>query len=152
MDPNTLKNIYLFQNLTQDELSRIVKIGITENFKEGSLIFKEGEPGDKLYVIISGAVRISRKINGSEEALAILRPGNFFGEMSLIDDIERSADAIAHEECSVMTIKKDDFDSLLFVNKDLAYSILWSFVRTLSERLRETNEKIKSLLSMKGGF
>ncbi len=152
MDPNTLKNIYLFQNLTQDEVSRVAQISGTENFTTGSSIFKEGDQGDKLYVILSGAVRISKKVSGAEEALAVLKTGDFFGEMALIDDIERSADAIAHEDCSLMTIKKDNFESLLFVNKDLAYSILWSFVRTLSARLRETNEKVAAILNMKGGF
>jgi len=152
MDPNTLKKIYLFQNLTNEELTSVARIGATESFKEGDPIFKEGSVGDKLYIIVSGSVRISRKIDHSEEALAILKPGDFFGEMALIEDIERSADAIAHEDSSLLTIKKDDFESLLFVDKELAYSILWSFVRTLSARLRETNEKIKSLLNMKGGF
>lgn len=152
MDIQTLKKIYLFQNLTDDEVTGIAKIGATEEFTKGSSVFKEGEQGDKLYVILSGAVRISKKVNTSEEALAILKPGEFFGEMALIDDIERSADAIAHEDCSLMTIKKDDFESLLFVNKELAYSILWSFVRTLSSRLRETNEKVAAILNMKGGF
>ena len=96
-----------------------------------------------MYVILSGAVRISRQVPGmGEEALAVLRAGNYFGEMSLIDESPRSADAKAHESCELLVLKKDDLEDLLFVDRDLAYDLLWSFVRTLSGRLRETNDKM----------
>ncbi|HTA19146.1 MAG TPA: cyclic nucleotide-binding domain-containing protein, partial [Polyangia bacterium] len=106
-------------------------------------IFKEGAVGDKVYLIIGGAVRISRTVPGmGEEALAVLRAGNHFGEMALIDDFPRSADARAHEACRLFVIRKEDLEDLLFVDRDLAYDLLWSFVRTLSGRLRETNDKM----------
>ena len=77
-----------------------------------------------------------------EEALAVLGPGAAFGEMSLIDDFPRSADARAHEPCKLFVVRKEDMEDLLFVDRDLAYDLLWSFVRTLSSRLRETNDKM----------
>ena len=90
-----------------------------------------------------GAVRISRQVPGmGEEALAVLRAGTHFGEMALIDDFPRSADARAHEACRLFVIRKEDLEDLLFVDRDLAYDLLWSFVRTLSGRLRETNDKM----------
>jgi CRP-like cAMP-binding protein len=109
-------------------------------------LFKEGEAGDKLYIIAEGAVRISRHISGmGEEALAVLRVGDYFGEMALIDTFPRSADACAHEPCRVLVIGKQKLEDLLFVDRDLAYDLLWNFVRTLSGRLRQTNDKMTFL-------
>ena len=65
--------------------------------------------------------------------------------MSLIDDFPRSADARAHETCRLFVVRKEDMEDLLFVDRDLAYELLWNFVRTLSSRLRETNDKMTFL-------
>jgi CRP-like cAMP-binding protein len=83
-----------------------------------------------------------------EEALAILETGQYFGEMSLIEDSPRSADAIAHTPCKVVEIPRDSLDQLMFTDKELAYVLLWTFVRTLSERLRETNDKIRAFFAL----
>jgi len=97
----------------------------------GALIFAHGDPGDRFFLILEGKVRISRNVPGmGEEALAVLRAGTYFGEMALIDEFPRSADARAHEECRLFVIRKDDLADLLFVDRDLAYDLLWSFVRT----------------------
>ena len=138
-----LSKIGLFSSLQPTYLRRIATLGLEEDYAPEALIFKEGAVGDKVYLIISGAVRISRTVPGmGEEALAVLRAGNHFGEMALIDDFPRSADARAHEACKLFVIRKEDLEDLLFVDRDLAYDLLWSFVRTLSGRLRETNDKM----------
>jgi CRP/FNR family transcriptional regulator, cyclic AMP receptor protein len=138
-----LSKIGLFAALQPTYLRRIATLGLEEDYAEGALIFREGAVGDKVYLIISGAVRISRTVPGmGEEALAVLRTGTHFGEMALIDDFPRSADARAHEACRLFVIRKEDLEDLLFVDRDLAYDLLWSFVRTLSGRLRETNDKM----------
>jgi CRP/FNR family cyclic AMP-dependent transcriptional regulator len=138
-----LSKIGLFSSLQPTYLRRIAALGLEEDYAPDALIFKEGAVGDKVYLIISGAVRISRTVPGmGEEALAVLRAGNHFGEMALIDDFPRSADARAHEACRLFVIRKEDLEDLLFVDRDLAYDLLWSFVRTLSGRLRETNDKM----------
>jgi CRP/FNR family transcriptional regulator, cyclic AMP receptor protein len=138
-----LSKISLFSALQPSYLRRIANLGIEEDYPLSALIFKEGAPGDKMYLILSGAVRISRQVPGmGEEALAVLRAGTHFGEMALIDDFPRSADARAHEACKLFVVRKEDMEDLLFVDRDLAYDLLWSFVRTLSSRLRETNDKM----------
>jgi len=97
-------------------------------------------------------VRISRDVPGmGEEALAVLGPGQIFGEMALLDESPRSADARVHERCQLLAIPKDGFDDLLFLHKDLAYEVLWSIVRMLLSRLRETNNKL-TFLSISGKF
>jgi CRP-like cAMP-binding protein len=138
-----LSKISLFAGLQPGYLRRIAALGIEEDYPSGATIFKEGAQGDKMYLILSGAVRISRQVPGmGEEALAVLRAGTHFGEMALIDDFPRSADALAHESCKLFVVRKEDMEDLLFVDRDLAYDLLWSFVRTLSSRLRETNDKM----------
>jgi CRP/FNR family cyclic AMP-dependent transcriptional regulator len=153
MEPAILKGIYLFADLTDEELSKVSQILVNEKHSQGTVLFHEGDKGDKFYLILTGSVRISQTIRGAgEEALTILNAGNYFGEMALIDESPRSADANVHEDSEFLVISKKDFDKLLFFDKEIAYKMLWAFVRTLSHRLRETNDKIKALLHMAGNF
>ncbi len=148
----TLGSTSLFTGLAPRGLRQIAAIATEKPHPSGSVIFREGEVGDKLYVILEGRVRISRTVPGmGEEALAILGAGEAFGEMSLIDDFPRSADALAHEPCRLLEISRESFEDLLFLNMDLAYEILWNFTKILSSRLRETNEKM-TFLSVTGRF
>jgi CRP-like cAMP-binding protein len=133
----------LFRGLSPEGLERIAAIAGEETHEADGVVFHEGEMGDKLYLILDGKVRISRNLPGmGEEALAVLGTGESFGEMSLIDDTARSADARVHERVRLLVITREAFEDLLFLHKDLAYEILWNFVKTLSGRLREANDKM----------
>jgi CRP/FNR family cyclic AMP-dependent transcriptional regulator len=141
-----LAKIKFFAGLPPAYLRRIADIGAEEVHNGATTIFSEGDKGDKFYLILDGAVRISRMVPGmGEEALAVLKGGAYFGEMALIDDVPRSAHAIVHEKCRLFVIRKEALEDLLFVDRDLAYELLWNFVRTLSGRLRETNDKMTFL-------
>src|SRR6185295_8781079 len=147
-----LARVPFFDGLTRRALSLIAHVTTEEVHALGTRIFQFGDPGDKLFIILEGKVRISREVSGmGEEALAVLGPGEVFGEMALLDESTRSADARAHERCRLLVISKDAFDDLLFLHKDLAYEVLWSCVRILASRLRETNEKL-TFLSTSGKF
>jgi CRP-like cAMP-binding protein len=147
-----LGSIHLFRGLSPRSLERIAAIAGEERHEPGSMVFREGELGDKLYFVLEGKIRISRNLAGmGEEALAILGPGDAFGEMSLIDDTPRSADAHVHEPCRLLVITREAFEDLLFIHKDLAYEILWNFIKILSQRLRETNDKM-AFMSITGRF
>lgn len=153
MDIDILKNVKFFDTLTEDELKEIASFSKPEEYKEGETIFSEGDEGERLFVILSGAVRISKTIPGmGEEALCVLRTGDYFGEMALIDNAPRSADARTHEDASLMTLSKKDLETLMSEKKDMGYKILSKFVETLSQRLRDTNDKIRSFFAMTGGF
>ncbi|WP_437494528.1 cyclic nucleotide-binding domain-containing protein [Sorangium sp. So ce1014] len=147
-----LSKVPLFKGLTPAALELISRVASEETHALGTKIFQHGDPGDKLYILLDGKVRISREIAGiGEEALAVLGPGAVFGEMALLDEAPRSADARVHERCRLLTVSKDAFEDLLFLHKELAYEVLWNVVRMLVQRLRETNNKL-TFLSVSGKF
>jgi CRP/FNR family cyclic AMP-dependent transcriptional regulator len=153
MDPASLRACPLFQTLSSEQLARVAALAERRELPGGTVLFTEGTSGDEMYVVISGRVRISKRLPGvGEEALAILEPGSYFGEMALIDGSRRSADALAHTSCALAVLKREELEQLMFVDKDLAYLLLWTFVRTLSERLREMNEKIQGFFALTGPF
>jgi CRP-like cAMP-binding protein len=144
-----LKNVAIFKNLEESELGEVADVCRIEEFVSGEYIFREGEHGNRLYLIVEGDVRISRDVPGSgEEALAILKPGALFGEMAVFDRSERSTHAISNGGTKVLTITRPDFEMLLDFNRELAYKVLWSVTRLLSGRLRQTNDSLRSFLAM----
>ncbi len=149
MDTALLKQAAIFADLEDAELDRIGEICKEQRFKSGQTIFKEGEPGNRLFIIAAGEVRVSRQVPGSgEEALAVLKQGACFGEMAVFDRSERSTDAIANTDSTLLTIERSDFEILLDFDRDLAFKVLWGVVRLLSQRLRTTNENLRSFLAM----
>jgi CRP-like cAMP-binding protein len=147
-----LRRVELFSSLKDRALARVAAIAHEESYPTGTNIFQHGDVGDKVYLILEGKVRIARQVPGvGEEALAVLGPGQVFGEMALLDESPRSADALSHEGCRLLAIAKEDLDDLLFQDKDLAYEVLWSTVHMLVGRLRSTNDKL-TMLGISGRF
>ena len=144
-----LRQVAIFKDLDDGELARVAEVCRSQEFVSGEYVFKEGESGNRLYLIVEGEVRISRTIPGSgEEALAVLKPGSLFGEMAVFDRSERSTDAISNGGTRCLTIARSDFELLLDFNRDIAYKVLWACVRLLSGRLRSTNDSLRSFLAM----
>ncbi len=149
MDVGILKKVALFEGLTSTQLQKVAAIASTSKHEGSSFVFREGDGAQSMFIVLEGKVRISKQVPGvGEEALAILEKHQWFGEMALIDDSPRSADAIAHLPCTLAEIRREKLDQLMFTDKELAYVLLWTFVRTLSERLRETNDKIKAFFAL----
>ncbi len=149
-----LKNVYLFNDLSKPELDRILGLAYDKEFGKEEAVFHEGEIGDALFIVMEGEIRISTMVPGvGEEALAVLKPGAYFGEMALIDDFPRSASAIAHQgPVKLLAIYKRDFKKLMAEDKEMAYKLMSVFIRTLSSRLRETDEKLKSIFAIAKAF
>jgi CRP/FNR family transcriptional regulator, cyclic AMP receptor protein len=144
-----LKNVAIFKDLDDSEIAEIAEVCREEKFVSGEYIFREGESGNRLYLICEGEVRISRDVPGSgEEALAVLKLGALFGEMAVFDRSERSTHAISNGGTTVLTITRPDFEMLLDFNREMAYKVLWSVTRLLSARLRNTNDSLRSFLAM----
>ena len=148
-----LSKIFLFRELTPSEIDRLVSISREKRVKKNDVVFREGDDGDAFYLIIIGSVRISTIVPGvGEEALTILKEGEYFGEMALIDDVPRSASAIANDDTVLLLIEKENFRKLLAQETALAYKLLWVFTKTLSARLRKTDEQLKTIFAIAKTF
>lgn len=146
-DPAKIKKalevVSLFSGLLPTHLDRIAKLAGEFEYARNEYVFRHGDEGDGLYLVLDGAIRISRKSGTSEEALAVLRTGEHFGEMSLIDDgIPRWGDAVCHENARLLKLPKRELRELMLVDRELAYELLWRFVRGLSARLNESTDRL----------
>lgn len=144
-----LKNLTLFQELNYNAVKELTYLFSDRIFQSGETIFEENDTGNSLLVIVSGEVRISQRADVSgEETLTVLKKGDFFGEMALLDDLPRSATAIAQSDTFMLEISREKF--LRFVEKDTASGvrILLTLARNLSARLREADSKIKAFVNL----
>lgn len=148
MDINAeiLQRIELFESLKESELEEIASFAEIKTYPMGTIIFTEGDEPDRLYVIKEGAVRITKHIEGAgDEMLVIMTEGDYFGEMALIDEANRSAQAKVISELTVIELSKENLHRLMAENEHLANKLLWKFSRILSQRLRELHEKLEDL-------
>ena len=144
-----LAGVPFFRELTPEELGRIITLGRLVTYPKDAVLFTEGDPGEALYIVVDGSIRISKVVPGAkEEAMAFMERGGCVGEMALLDDFPRSATAIAHQECRVLFVEKQAFLNLLHEDPVIARKILWALCRTLSLRLRETTDRIVALFAI----
>ncbi len=129
----TLRRVDLFGGLVMEDLAEISRIAHPESFREGTLVFGQGDPGVALYVIIAGSVELFLDQKTGPIPLAELRPHAYFGEMALLDDKPRSASARAKEILKVLRIGKEEFRDLLKEHSELGLDLL----RLLSLRIRK---------------
>jgi CRP-like cAMP-binding protein len=144
-----LKSLSLFSELNYSAVKELTYLSSERVFQGGETIFEENDPGNSLLVIISGEVRITQRANVSgEETLTVLKKGDFFGEMALLEDLPRSATALAHSDTFMLEISRERF--LHFLEKDPAsgVKILVRLARSLSARLREADGKIKAFVNL----
>src|SRR5437870_7074955 len=127
-------DLFKERGLSAAEMKLLATFSTEERFREGSMMFREGEKGDKLYIVLDGRVRISKFIPGvGEEALTVLDRGDFFGEMALIDDKARSADAKAHDgDATVLSIDRATLNEILSMDPHAALQFLNLLCRLLS--------------------
>jgi CRP-like cAMP-binding protein len=148
-----LRSVSLFRDLDDEELAHVLMVGMTRRYTQEAVILTEGTPGGQLHVIVQGRVRISKVVPGvGEEALTILGPADFFGEVEFFDGAPASAHAIAHSDCEVFAIPHDEVRTMMESHPALCAKFLWAFSRTLATRLRESNQKISSLFAIAREF
>jgi CRP-like cAMP-binding protein len=132
-----MQKLPLFRTLTFDETSKLFAIAKTVSKKRGETIIDEDSLGVALFILNKGHVKISRR--GAE--LGTRGPGEILGEMSLIDDVLTSATVTASDdEVQLLAIERKAFDDLLAKDSALAVKVYKAFCRTLSDRLRKTND------------
>jgi CRP-like cAMP-binding protein len=113
-----------------------------KDYEPGTVLFREGDPGDFMYVIQSGSVEIRREIGDLERVLAVLPAGEFFGEMALINARPRSATAVVREPSRLLVIEPRTFEAMLRGRVEIAVRL----IRTLASRLERANQQIELLL------
>jgi CRP/FNR family cyclic AMP-dependent transcriptional regulator len=137
-----LKSVPLFGGFAEDQLRTLATMVTYRSANRGSAVVHEGDTTDSLYIILSGRLKVMMgEADGKEVILGIIGPGEFFGEMSLIDDNPRSASVVAIEHCELLTVTKQAFKKCLVENVPLAMAVM----RVLVRRLRQANRKIGSL-------
>jgi len=140
-----VRNVPLFAGLDEEQLNVLVRAIVRKSVGRNVRIIGAGDPTDSLYIVISGRLKVMMSDEqGREVILSILGPGEFFGEMGLLDDSPRSASVVTLEACELLTITKTDFKRSLEDNFELSLMVM----RGLVKRLREADQKIGSLALM----
>jgi len=137
-----LRNVPLFAVLDEAQLHALSAVMSRKSAPKNRTIIKAGDPTDSLYIVIAGRIKVQMSDDeGKEVILAVLGPGDFFGEMGLLDGAPRAASVVTTEQSEFVSLAKDDFNALLKNNFELAMVI----IRGLVKRLREADRKIESL-------
>ncbi len=137
-----LRRTNIFSSISEAELASLCDILVLNYFKKGDRIFSEGSKGEHMFIVISGKVNISRDLRVlSREMNILLSNSDFFGEMAILDDYPRSANATMHEDGLLLSIGKSEFRELLKRSPEFAIHIM----STLAKRLRKANEDIAQL-------
>lgn len=145
LDHQRVSSIPLFQDLSSEQLSEVIEYLHRKNFPPGSTIMSAEQPGELIYIIESGTVKIHvEQTDGSEVITSILGLGDIVGEMSLLDDCARCADVTTLEASSLLWMDRRSFRQCLHQMPALTYNL----ARILTARLRVANEQIKSLATL----
>jgi len=137
-----LKAVPLFASFPEDQLRALATMVVRKSAPRSNTIMAGGDPTDSLYIVLSGRLKVMMSdSDGKEVILSILGPGEFFGEMGLIDEAPRSASVVTIEPCELLQLAKRDFNKCLAENFEMAMAVMRGLVR----RLREADRKIGSL-------
>lgn len=145
MTLEVIKSVPLFEGLNQSEFKEIEKIIHHRQYAKGETIFQEEEPGMGMYIIKSGKVKITTKVNDTEKELALLGEYDLFGELALLDESPRSATATAIDKTELIAIFRPDFFDLINRNTHLGLKVVLKLAQMIGMRLRIANERINMI-------
>jgi CRP-like cAMP-binding protein len=115
---------------------------------EGTTVFIENMPGESLFLVKKGTIRISKMFSeGDEKTLVVLGPEDIFGELAVLDGLPRSATARVAEDAELISLKKKDFERLCTEYPPLALKLITNIVKVFSQRVREANEEYRDMLT-----
>lgn len=154
LDLQAKRELFQEQKLSTMEINFLASLSQERKLAPNQVLFQEGDVGDKMYVVLDGRVLISKQIPGAgEEALAFMERGDYFGEMALIDNRPRSADARAYDTGAVLlAIPRDVLEGILDINlKMSSLRLLKILTNLIAKRLRELDEKLTTWYIFSGG-
>jgi len=142
-----LRQSTLFKDMSDGEIETLGGFFNEKVIPEGMTVFVENMPGESLFLIQQGAIKISRMLaEGDEKTLVILGAEEIFGEMAILDAAPRSATARVAEEASLLSIRRADYEVLCEQNPRLALKLTRNIVRVFSKRIRENDDEYRELL------
>ena len=154
MNPEYLKPLHglpLFAEFTEAELEGALDLIEKVDYPKGECIVKQDEKGDCMFVLVEGSARVVHRRAGKEIELAVLKTGDFFGELALVDSGPRSADVEALTECKLLRIEHGALRAIAGVYPNAAFKLLIAVGKALVQRMRKGNQKyIDSFLTGAG--
>lgn len=144
LDPKAIQDTYLVTGLTADQIACVASIATERTVAEGEMLCRQGEPGGDVFIVLSGRLGVQ---TGDGERLAEVGPMSVIGEMGLVDVLPRSASVQALEDCRVAAIHATDLRGEMVADGHLGFFLLCNIARVLSERLREADQKLDTLMT-----
>jgi CRP/FNR family cyclic AMP-dependent transcriptional regulator len=132
-----------FKSFDGTDLEAMGTVGEEKAVKKDELVFDEDSKGDSMYVIKSGAVKIVKKVKNQENTIAVLNPGEFFGEMALLDGLPRSAAVKATTDSELYMVSLDGYQKLRKEKPHTALKLMDIIIKVLSNRLRQANKNLE---------
>lgn len=145
--PDILNKVVLFQDLEGDSLATLAPLLIAKQFTAGTVIFRELDVSDALYIVERGSVVVSKHVSGDVDmVLTRFSPGDFFGEMGLFDNAPRSATANVETDSLLWQLDRGVFHDIFSHHPEMAAKICYRLVTIFIERLRVTNEQTRDAI------
>jgi hypothetical protein len=145
--PGALRRVKILADMDDQQLGRFAQMMEVQNVRQWTEVVRQGTPGDAMYLVLEGEVRVRLMIGQKESILATLSAGEFFGETSLFDHGPRSADVVANKDSVVLKISADNFQRLVTESPDLATPFLLAIAKTLAARIRADNKRFRDQIT-----
>ena len=145
MNPEELKSIAVLRAIDADALVRLAAALEEKNYSDGEAVFAEGDPGDSMFFILKGNIRIEKRATApgaSNKTLTVLKEGDYFGEMALMDQKPRSASAVTTGSARILRLSKAEFDQIQHSGSVAAMRVLFAMIQTSSERIRRLSSQL----------
>jgi len=142
-----LRESPLFAGMANAEIASLSELFAEKSMPAGKTVFIENMPGESLYLVKEGTIRISKMLaEGDEQTLLVLGPEDTFGEMAVLDGAPRSATARVVEDARLLSIRKSEFEELCDSYPALGLKLMRNIIRIFSKRIRESNEEYREML------
>jgi CRP-like cAMP-binding protein len=137
----------LFVDMSEAEIASLAELFSEKSMPAGKTVFIENMPGESLYLVKEGTIRISKMLaEGDEQTLVVLGPEDTFGEMAVLDGAPRSATARVIEDARLLSIRKNDFEELCDSYPALGLKLMRNIIRIFSQRIRESDQEYREML------
>ena len=139
-----LRQFESFAGLSDSDLDQFIRFGELLEIPTEEMVIKKGDPGDAVYFMLGGEVRVQLKVNFDEKILGVIKAGEFFGEMAMFTQTPRSADIISNKESRLLKLRSEAFLLLIKQIPSLAGPVLYAIARVMAGRIAETNDRVKN--------